>query len=234
MARAGSCLDHGGVTAAVAFPDGARGFNQMRRGGFCSYGKTTGKLRETDADDLGLTPAGRPFERSPWPRPPELAGAARFRLAGAGDRRRSARHGGRRPVVRRRPVGDRRALRGRRAGRRHRIPRGDGGRRLRCRGDEADGAGAQPRRRRHRHRAVLAGRAGLLAHLLPVRRPRLPLLAARRRRPASRAHLLSPGRGHPDRRGDPALPDRGARPDGAGARTARRAAVLAGALGRRR
>ena len=30
----------------------------MRRGGFCSYGKTAGKLRESDADALGLTPAG--------------------------------------------------------------------------------------------------------------------------------------------------------------------------------
>ena len=46
------------------FPDGRVAcFNQMRRGGFCSYGKTTGNLRKTDADGQGLTPAGRRLAR---------------------------------------------------------------------------------------------------------------------------------------------------------------------------
>jgi hypothetical protein len=45
----------------------------MRRGGFCSYGKTTEKLQKTDAGVLGLTPAG-----------PALRAIARAGAEGAG------------------------------------------------------------------------------------------------------------------------------------------------------
>src|SRR5688572_25526185 len=45
----------------------------MRRGGFCSYGKTTENRRKTDADVLGLTLAGPSCDR-----PVSTGGGLRF------------------------------------------------------------------------------------------------------------------------------------------------------------
>ena len=183
-------------TAAVAFPDGARGFNRMRRGGFCSYGKTTGNLRETDAGVLGLTPAGRPFERSPCPGraldPPALEpgriGANPNREACHDPSRPpprprhppARRRRGRRPVRPRRP---RRAL-----GRSRPVHRRLRGRRradARCHGDPLQ------RRRRHRLRAR-HGPAPPGRHRHGPRRARA--------RPGPRESAPSPGRSSPHRR----------------------------------
>src|SRR5688572_13375153 len=71
--------DHGGPRRSLSRTGRVACINRMRRGGFCSYGKTTGNRRETDADVLGLTPVGpalraialrEPPGRLPPPAPP--------------------------------------------------------------------------------------------------------------------------------------------------------------------